>query len=93
VSTTNPNIIQESPAPRADEHVRVLADVNVDSLVGDKKTLTEVVNEESELAKKCGANTSFEKWHPEPLDLPHCDGIPVTPTKRVDIPSDKGIFG
>ena len=90
---TTSKIIQESPAPRADEHVRVLADVNVASLVGDKKALTEVVSEESELARKCGANTSFEKWHPEPLDLPHCDGIPVTPTKRVDIPSDKGIFG
>lgn len=90
---TTGKIIQESPTPRAEEHVRVLADVNVESLVGDKKALTEVVSEESELAKKCGANTSFEKWRPEPLDLPHCDGIPVTPTKRVDIPSDKGIFG
>lgn len=91
--TTNPSIVQESPCPRGDEHVHVLAGVDMDSLVGDKKALTEVVNEESELAKKCGANASFEKWHPEPLDLPHCDGIPVTPRKRVDIPSDKGIFG
>jgi hypothetical protein len=65
----------------------------MDSLVGDKKALTEVVNEESELAKMCGANASFEKWHPVTTDLPHCDGIPVTPTKRVDIPSDRGIFG
>lgn len=91
--TTNPSIVQESPCPHGDERVHVLADVNMDSLVGDKKALTEVVNEESELAKKCGANTSFEKWRPVTTDLPHCDGIPVTPSKRVDIPADKGIFG
>jgi len=88
-------IVQESPAPHGDETVRVLADVNADILIGDKKkVLTEVVNEESELAKRCGSGINFEKWHTEPVDVSHCDGIPVSvPTKRVDIPSDKGIFG
>jgi hypothetical protein len=71
----------------------VLDGVNFNGLVGDKKALTEVVNEESELAKKCGSGVTFEKWHPEPVDTPNCDGIPVTKRGRVDIPADKGILG
>ena len=92
---TDCNIVQESPAPHCDETVRVLADAGTDVLLGDKrKVLTEVVNEESELAKRCGAGVNFEKWHPEPVACNNCDGIPVErPYKRVDIPADKGIFG
>lgn len=88
--TTDCNIVLETPVPHADERTHVLAG---EPLVGDKKVLTEVINEESELAKKCGGGVNFEKWHPEPVDVPNCDGIPVTPSKRVDIPADKGIFG
>ena len=88
--TTACNIVLETPVPHADERTHVLAG---EPLVVDKKVLTEVINEESELAKKCGGGANFEKWCPEPIDTPNCDGIPVTPSKRVDIPTDKGIFG
>lgn len=92
--TTDCKIVQESPAPRGDESVRVLADVGTDILLGDKrKILTEEVNDESELAKRCGAGVNFEKWHPEPVEGGKCDGIPVERTGRLDIPSDKGILG
>lgn len=50
--TTDCNIVLETPVPHADERTHVLAG---EPLVGDKKVLTEVINEESELAKKCGA--------------------------------------
>ena len=76
------SIVLETPVPHADERTHVLAG---EPLVGDKKVLT--------LAKKCGGGVNFEKWHPEPVDAQKCDGIPVTPSKRVDIPADKGIFG
>ena len=87
---TDCKIVQESPVPQADESTHVLAGA---SLVCNKKVLTEVVNEESELAKKCGTGVDFQKWTPVQVDAVHCDGVPVAPHKRVDVPVDKGIFG
>lgn len=71
---------------------KVLIDVNA-NCTAKKKVLTEVVNEDSEVAKKCGNGVNFEKWTPMTVDALKCDGIPVKPRKRVDIPADKGIFG
>jgi len=89
--TTDCKIVLETPVPHVDERTHVLAG---EPLVGDKKVLTEVINEESELAKKCGDGVDFQKWYPERVDCLNCDGIPVMrPSKRVDIPSDKGILG
>ena len=90
----NNNIILETPVPHGDGSGHVITGVNADIALGDKKILTEVVNEESELAKKCGDGVDFQKWYPERVDCLNCDGIPVMrPSKRVDIPSDKGILG
>ena len=56
--TTDCNIVLETPVPHADERTHVLAG---EPLVGDKKVLTEVINEESELAKKCELHIPDEK--------------------------------
>ena len=87
-------IVLETPEPGCDGSTRVLTGVNADMVLGDKKKiLTEVVNEESELAKRCGSGVDFQKWRPETVDGLKCDGLPVEPSGRVDIPADKGIFG